>query len=653
MRSAVRARVRALTACVSASVSVGLALGLATQPRWALAETATTAETVVVTGSREALPLARLVADVTVIEGDALRESRADSLADLLRREAGVQVFRNGGPGQATGLSIRGAASQQTLVLVDGVRVGSATLGITALESLGLGAIERVEVLRGPASSLYGSDAVGGVVHIITRGAEGAAGAAPSDGSRAEASLGLGGYGAREASAHWRGAAGPLGLAVSLTREQDEGVSAVAPGDRFGSHNPDRDGHTRDSAQLRAWATPAPGHRLGLALMGSRLRAHYDAAVFLPPSFAPDPSPDFLNAQDTAVASLDWRVALGQGLSAELRLGRSSDDTTSGAAQADQFRTVRTDAQAQLSWRASPALRAVLALEARADRAQSSSYLAPAERRQRAWVLEATGSAQALSWQADLRRDEPRQGEAITTGRLGARAALGAGFALRALAGSSYREPSFNDLVFPGYGVPTLRPERGQSRELGLAWQQGTARLALTAWRNPVRDLVAYQPDAAQCPPSPAYAFGCAANVARARLQGLSLSAAAELASLLPKAAGTWQLRTQLDRQRARDGLSGAPLPRRADTQATLAVDGRQGAWRWGASLAHLGERPDGGVTLKAETTLDLSASWQFAPQWRVQARLDNATDTPRVPGRDYQGLGRQAWLLLRWELRP
>jgi vitamin B12 transporter len=598
------------------------------------------AETVVVTGSREPLPLQRLAADVAVIEGDALRDTRADSLADLLRREAGLQLSRSGGPGQSTGLFIRGAASQQTLVLVDGVRIGSATLGSTALESLGLAGIERVEVLRGPGSSLFGADAVGGVVNVITRSGDA--------GNGLDARLAAGSFGAREASGAWRGRVGPLSLAVALAREQDDGVSAIVPGDRFGSHNPDRDGHVRDSAQLRLGVEPAPGQRLGLTLLSTRLDTQYDAAVFLPPSFAPDPSPDFRTKLDTDVQALDWRGRLGAGLTASLGVARSTDDNRSGAAGEDRFRTERRQAQAQLAWRAGEALRAVVALEQQDDEATSSSYRAPVARRNRALALEATGSAGEggrFAWQADLRRDDASDFGAETTGRLGGSVVLGGGWRLRALAGSSFRAPSFNDLYFPGYGVPGLKAERGRSAELGARWQGADAEFALTTWRNRVDDLVAYEPDARRCPPDPAYAFGCAANVAKARLSGTTLSAS--------QALGALQWRVQFDALRARDGQSGAKLPRRADTQATLAADWGTGAWTLGASVAHLGERPDGGTELAAETTLDLAATWRLAPGWQLTARLDNATDEARVPARDYQGLGRQAWLVLRWSLGP
>jgi vitamin B12 transporter len=124
---------------------------------------------VVVTGAREPLAPERVAGDVVVIDEETIRATLADSLGDLLRREAGVQLSRAGGPGQGTGVLLRGAGAGQTVVLVDGVRVGSATLGLAALEQLGLAQVERIEILRGPGSTLVGADAIGGVVQVFTR----------------------------------------------------------------------------------------------------------------------------------------------------------------------------------------------------------------------------------------------------------------------------------------------------------------------------------------------------------------------------------------------------------------------------------------------------------------------------------------------------
>ena len=589
---------------------------------------------VVVTGTREPLAPERLAADVVVISADTIGRSSADSLADLLRREAGVQLSRSGGPGQSTGLLLRGTASRQSVVLVDGVRVGSATLGYAALEALGLAEVERVEVLRGPGSSLYGADAVGGVVNVITRSG--------TPGLQLAARLAAGGYGSREASVSMLGGMAAWDAAATLSRERSDGVSALRPGDAFASHNPDRDGHARDALQLRLGFRPATGQHVGLTVLRSALDTQYDGAEYSPPTFAPDATPDFRTRLDTTVAALDWRGPLAAGLLASARASRSIDDANNGGTLIDHYRTTRQQLGAQLAWQTGAPGQLVAALEHNEDRATSTSYTAQARRRNAAAVLELTGTAAAWSWQVDLRRDDNSDFGAVTTGRLGGAYTVLPGLRLRALAGTSFAAPSFNDLYFPGYGVAGLQPERGQSIEFGLDWRTADGHASLTAYRNRVRDLIGYEGDRSHCPPDPAYDFGCAANVARARLQGATLAAAQRMGALA--------LRVQLDFLQARDQDSGQRLPRRAAHQASLGADWTSGDLTLGAAALQVGARPDGGKVLAAETTLDLTAGWRLAPAWALQAKLVNATDRDLEPARDYQGLGRQAWLVLRYD---
>jgi vitamin B12 transporter len=591
------------------------------------------AQTVVVTGTREPTSVDRLAADVVVVDEATLRDTRADSLADLLRRETGLQLSRSGGPGQSTGLFIRGASSQQSLVLVDGVRVGSATLGYAAAEALGLSALERVEVLRGPGSSVHGADAVGGAVNLITRQGEGPA--------QLDARLAVGGYGSREGSLGLRGSSGLWDYAATLAQERSTGVSALRPGDLFGNHNPDADGYSLGTAHLRLGLKPAAGHRVGLMLLSTRLNSQYDSSEFLPPTYAQDNTPDFRTRLHTDVAALDWRGTLAAGLVGSARVSRSVDDATNGGTALSHFRTVRELVGAQLALQGVLPGQWVLGVEHQKDRAQSSSYLADVSRSNSAVVLETTGTVQAWSWQVDLRHDDSSDFGAVNSGQLGGSVTLLPGLRLRALAGNTFRAPSFNDLAYPGYGVPTLRPERGRSAELGLVWRQPGSEASATLYRNRVRDLIGYESNPANCPGS-AYFFGCAANINRAQLDGATLGT--------KQALGDWTLKAQWDWLRARDGNTGAALARRAKQQGTLAADWARGDWAAGASMRHLGSRPDGGKTLDAETTVDLSVGWKPAKAWALQAKLLNATDRSTEPARDYQGLGRQAWLVLRYE---
>ena len=587
--------------------------------------------TVVVTGVREAISVERLAADVVVIDRARIEASASDSLEALLQREAGVQMSRNGGPGASAGIFVRGASSAQTLVLIDGVRVGSATTGQAEFEGLSLANIERVEVLRGPASSLYGADALGGVVQIFTR--------APKPG--ATLALGGGGLGAREGTLTAAGQLGALAATVSLTHEAMAGQSALRAGDAFGNYNPDRDGFKRSSANARFALTPAPGQELALQLHGSRLNAQYDGAEYLPPSYAPNAAGDFRNHLAMSSAALEHRARWASDWTSLVRASTQRSELESGASVLDRFNTQRRQLDTQLTWRPQPQQQLTLALDALHERASSTLYLADVSRRNLALVLAYAGRVGLLEVQADARSDHSSVYGTVGSGRLGASMALTPAVRLRGLIGNTFRAPSFNDLYYPGFGVATLKPERGRSGELGVVLKDGATEASATLWRNRVRELIAYESDRGFCPPGFEYDYGCARNIGRARLQGASLAASTR--------SGPWRLAARADFLDARDELSGRRLVRRAAHQEALTLEWSVSAWRLGSELLRVGARPEGGRMLAAYTTLDVSARWRIDAQWSLQAALRNATGRDYEPALDYRAPGRQAWLVLRW----
>ena len=126
-------------------------------------------DSLVITAARWPQSSSELIADVTVIGREEIARAGTQSLAQLLQRVPGVEIVMNGGPASTSGIFLRGANTNQTLVLIDGQRVGSSTSGTAALEAIPLDTIDRIEILRGPASNLYGADAIGGVVQVFTR----------------------------------------------------------------------------------------------------------------------------------------------------------------------------------------------------------------------------------------------------------------------------------------------------------------------------------------------------------------------------------------------------------------------------------------------------------------------------------------------------
>ena len=167
----------------------------------------TTLAPVAVTATRQSQPITDVLADITVIGPEEIARSGAQGLADLLQRQPGVEIVQNGGPGAVSGVFLRGANSSQTLVLVDGLRLASSTSGMTALEAIPLDQIERIEIMRGPASSLYGADAIGGVIQVFTKKAEG-------DAFVPNAAAGFGTYDTTNVNAGLRGSLGPLRFSV-------------------------------------------------------------------------------------------------------------------------------------------------------------------------------------------------------------------------------------------------------------------------------------------------------------------------------------------------------------------------------------------------------------------------------------------------------
>lgn len=580
---------------------------------------------VIVTGTREPQVLGSSIADVVVIGPQDIRDAADTSVEELLRRRAGIQLTQSGGPGQTAGYFMRGASTSGTVVLVDGVRVGSATLGQAEFEALSLSQVDHIEVLRGPASSLYGADAVGGVIQIFTR-----KGSGPAQWSGAAA---IGGYGSRQAQLGLAGSAGAFDYALQVGRESSRGVSAVRPGDVYGFYNPDADGYARDTGNLSLGYAPAAGQHIGVNLLETRLNAQYDGN--------PDPSLDFRNRLTTRVAAVDYRGEISPLWTASLLLSNAVDDSKSGGNSIAHYRTGRD----QLTWQNALHLGAgqalVLAYEYLIEKVDADGFPGEIQRHNHGLVAGYDGSFEAHALEASLREDENSVYGSNTTGRLGYSYQLTPALKLRALAGTSFRAPTFNDLYYPQYGLPTIKPEHGRSLEAGLSWAAGSTSASATVYRNKLRDLIGYDPDpnGTDCP---AGYFGCAVNTGRATLTGATLG--------LTHGWGSWTLHGTVDLLDARDDATGQRLTRRAAHQESLALDYAQGPWSAGASLLDVGARPDAGVRLGAYSVLDLRASWRFSSQWRLEAKLLNALDHRVEPVRDYQGLGRQAWVGVRYD---
>ena len=593
----------------------------------AASEPEASTQRMVVTATRSSVPLRLLGSDVTVISAQDIAEAEGEPLVEVISRLGGVQVLRTGGPGQTSGTSIRGVGQKQSIVVVDGVRMVDSTSGQVSLETLSKNHIERIEILKGPASSIWGADAVGGVIHVITR--------QPSAALHAQGRAGMGSYGSSELAASLGGRSldDRLTWQFGLARESSRGVSVQTP--QGLDFNSDADGYRLKSGHLHMGLRVSPRDQFTLQVLESTLNSQYDGTedYVYDADFnliSSDRSKDLRIRKATAQWSLAWTSRWRDGLSTEIRVGRSSLKSLSGLSETYDVRSGRDLVSVQLNWSLSDDVSTSWILEGATERGSLDgfygSYVQTRNNHAIAFALQG-GRTGSLSWQVDARREDSNVYGSSVTGRLGLRWAVHENVSVLAVTGTSFRAPTFDDLFYPGYSNPQLKSERGHSHEVGLKWQPTHAvEVSARAWRNRVTDMI----EADQFTFIPY-------NVSEARLEGWSLHASAPVLAA--------RLYLQSDWLTAVNERTGMRLPRRAPQQHVLGVSFPRQKLVYSADLKFLGQRPDAGKVLPSETTVNLGVSWRWKPQWTLQARLLNATDEKIQPAYGYQGLGRQVWL--------
>ncbi len=555
-------------------------------------------DVVVITATRIPTRASSLLSDVTVVSREQIDRAAQSTLGELLGRQPGLTLVDNGGPGSNTSVFVRGANANHTLILVDGLRVGSATTGQTALESIPLDQVERIEILRGPASALYGSDAIGGVIQVFTRKGQGA--------PRANAFAGYGRYATREASAGLSGGSQSLSYSLQAGYYETNGFSATNdPAKQPFLFNPDRDGLRNKQFSGSLALRPAAGHELGLNVLYSDGVNQFDNGR------------GFDDRIDKTLSSFGAysRNRLTSIWTSTLRVGRGTDDQTVRGAPGDTS-TFRTD-QDQFAWQNDvdlPFGRALFALE-RLEQKIASSVAFPVAARAINTVLGGwSGNLGRHRLQANLRHDRNTQFGNKSTATLAYGYQISDAWRAYASAGTAFRAPSFNELYFPDFGNPELKPEQARNAEVGATWESGGQRANLVAFRNRVRELISFDP-----------VTFTAINVNRAKLEGLTLAYSADY--------GNWIVGAGLDLLRARDEATGERLIRRPSRKLALSAEHLAGPWRVGGELVAVGNRTDNdfttGETIKlgGYALLNATAKYAFAAGWAIEARADNLTD--------------------------
>jgi vitamin B12 transporter len=560
----------------------------------ALAQSASDAsQEVVVTAARVPQKLPDTLPSTVVISRADIESSPALDVPDLMRGFLSFNVAQTGPVGAQTSIFVRGANSNQVLVLVDGAPLSRADFGSAPWELVPLSQVDHIEVVRGNLSSLYGSAAVGGVVQIFTK-----------HGAGTSVTVGGGSHGTLNASAsvgqRYGAPERALDLSASISGIHTDGYSArdakVDP-----SVNPDRDAATQSGETLAVAKTWATGHRTTFSAMHSDTDSHYDG--YNGPTVV-----DELKSRLDNV-TLTSRHALTPSLDIDVHAGEDvikyTDPTAYTPGGLGRTRLLGVGVE----WTVVDGQNLQFGYENDSER---FGYVdaAPSTRHTnsvRAGWLGAFGPA--FEVQANVRHDDASDYGAANTGLLSLGWRLDREWKLVAQASTAFSAPSFSNIA---YEAAPLKAERSRDFELGVHWNRGSWLARATLFSQRQHDLIAFDANFQTL------------NIAHASNRGLELSLSGDT--------GLGKVGLDATFQDARDDDAHTALLRRARSVVAANYRVAVAGWDTGVWLQYTGPRADvdpitfATVKARARTVLGLTASHALSPNWAIGVKASNLT---------------------------
>jgi vitamin B12 transporter len=568
---------------------------------------------VLVTATRMEQAVTETLASTTILTREDIRDTQAPDLPTLLRGAAGIEIAQSGGVGANASVFMRGGNSNHTLILLDGMRINSATTSTTALERLTLDQIERVEIVRGNVSALYGSEAIGGVIQLFTRQGAGASGASGS--------VTVGSRDTRSGTVSLNGRSDDTRFYLGVAGFQTANFSAIDPNTNATTRakvNPDNDGVRNTTLNATLAHMLNPRNEVGIRLYDTRGVVNFDnsSAAAANVNTNVHQTRSFLTSFSAYSKNriLDaWKSTL---------TFSKSTDSLDQTLNYNWDGHIRTD-QRQVSWQneitLAPTHKLLLTAESSSQRAESESATTrfyPA-RRSTSWIAGYSGSVDRAEFQLNLRGDRYSDFGRANTYFAAAGYNVTNQWKLLVQQSTAFNAPTFNQLYFPGFGSPGLQPEIAKSRDFGAQWANGPHLLRLTRFRTDYSNLI----QGATVTPF------LAINVAKARVNGWEANYTGQL--------GGFEVRTNLTLQDPvaipEDSVTGPQLRRRAQAYGNVGVYRSIGAWRFGADFYSSGKRVDTEinaftkVTLASYNLLTLTMRYNVTREVFVAAKLENA----------------------------
>lgn len=607
--------------------------GAITLPIAAYAET-TSLDEIVVTATRMPQALDKSIADTTVLNEQDIRNSGAPDVATLLRSVPGIEIAQNGGMGSTSSIFMRGTSPSQVLVLLDGVRIDSATMGTTAIEHIMLDNIERIEVVRGNVSSLYGSEAIGGVIQLFTKQGRGA--------PAFNASAGVGNQGTQHIAAGFSGSVNDTSFSVNAGRVKTDGLSAMNPLLLAGA-NPNKNGYDNSTLAAQIKQTLNADHALTASVFSTRGNSSYDISG-LPTAI----NNIVENIDKLSLASDDQINDLWH---SQVRLSQGTDDSQTFGVYPGRFQTRGNQLAWQNNFKVADNQHLSLSAENLNQAVTSNTLFSQIRRNVNSMLGGYVGEYGIQQVQLNLRQDRYSDFGAANTGLLGYGLSFADGWRATASISNAFKAPTFDDMYWPfkdygfGYtyaGNPNLKPERSVNKEAGLHYAANGQRVDAVYFDNRIGDLIVGNG-------LPALTY---INISQAKITGQELSYAGVFGDTHLKASATFQ--------DPRDGMTGQVLARRAKEFGNVGVNQDFEALNLGAEVRYSGVRQDAyynintfkntAVTLPSYQLLSLTARYQIDKSLSLSGRVGNLFNRSYSEVYGYNTPGRTVFVGLNYQ---
>jgi vitamin B12 transporter len=571
------------------------------------AEDALTLPGMVVTATRSVTPENQLDAATTVYTHQDIERLQVKTVQELLRGSTGVDIVESGGYGKTVSVFMRGTESDHVLVLIDGIKAGSVTLGTTPFEFIPIDQVERIEIIRGPQSSKYGSEAIGGVIQIFTRKG------AQQDGHHVALEAGGGTYDTYRTAGTVNGRLQNSWYTLGASYMSSQGFNAhQATSGFFGIDQPDRDGYSNTGLNARLGHRFDNGAEIESFYMRAEGKTKYDGLNL---EGFDDDRTDFVQQVVGATGSInildDWRTSL--------RLGQSRDDSDNFSHNGqflNRFGSTRWNAGWLNELTLGDNQQALFGADYLLDTVDSDTLFSQTSRYDVGAFAEYHGRLFEQHFlNAALRWDQNEAFGDAVTGSIGWRYRWAYGISLLANYGSAFKAPSFNELYYPDFGNPNLDAEYSKSVEAGIAGEHAWGQWQVRAYHTDIDNLIAAVMD-------PVTFQFSAQNVDKAQIEGLEVEVGAQLFG--------WNAKLTGNLLRAEDRTLNTRLPRRAAKTLRFDLSRAFGALDAGVAVLAQGDRYDdtqNAVRVPGYVTVDLRSAYHFDDNWEIRAKLNNLLD--------------------------